>query len=204
VTDADLVAQVLAGSQDAARRLVEQHQQAVFNLVCRLVRDPGIAEELAQDSFVKAFGALRSFDSKYRLISWLLRIAHNTAIDYLRRHRPDTVSLDDDAGGRDLESVLADSREPSPFVQAERADLSKALESALARLRPEYRRLVVLRYQEDQSYEEIAAMLDLPLGTVKSHLHRARHELAGLLAGSGWAPDPAEGGRGATRQGKVT
>jgi DNA-directed RNA polymerase specialized sigma24 family protein len=108
VTDAELVAQVLAGSQDAARRLVEQHQQAVFNLVCRMVRDPGIAEELAQDTFAKAFAALRGFDSQYRLISWLLRIAQNTAIDYLRRRRPPTVSLDDERGGHEIESVLID------------------------------------------------------------------------------------------------
>jgi RNA polymerase sigma-70 factor (ECF subfamily) len=200
VTDAELVAQVLAGSQDAARRLVEQHQQAVFNLVCRMVRDPGIAEELAQDTFAKAFAALRGFDSQYRLISWLLRIAQNTAIDYLRRRRPPTVSLDDERGGHEIESVLIDARAPSPHLQAERADLAEALQAALDRLRPEYRRLVVLRYHEDQSYEEIAEMLGLPLGTVKSHLHRARHELARLMVESGWGPQPAAEPGDATRR----
>ncbi len=205
MTDAQLVAEVLAGSEDAARRLVEQHQQAVFNLVCRMVRDPGVAEELAQDAFAKAFAALRSFDPQYRLISWLLRIAQNTAIDYLRRIRPDTVSLDDERGGRELESVLIDAREPSPLVHAERAHLASALEAALAQLRPEYRRLVVLRYQEDQSYEEIAEMLGLPLGTVKSHLHRARHELARIMADSGWGPQASSpGAPAATSQRTVT
>ncbi len=192
MSDAELIAQVLAGSQDAARRLLEQHQQAVYNLVCRMVRDPGVAEELAQDSFAKAFAALRSFDPRYRLISWLLRIAQNTAIDYLRRMRPETVSLDDNRDGRSMEPALVDSRQPSPFTSAERADLAEAIEAALDRLRPEYRRLVVLRYQEDQSYEDIAGMLGLPLGTVKSHLHRARRELAVLLADSGWGPEPGE------------
>jgi RNA polymerase sigma-70 factor (ECF subfamily) len=192
VTDRELVAQVLGGSQDAARRLVEQHQQAVFNLVCRMVRDPGVAEELAQDAFVKAFGALKTYDPAYKFSSWILRIAHNTAIDYLRRHRPDTVSLDDERTGRQVESVLVDASQPSPLLQAERAGLAEALEAALERLRPEYRRLVVMRYQEDQSYEDIAAMLSLPLGTVKSHLHRARHELARLMVQSGWGPPARE------------
>ena len=205
MTDAELVGQVLAGSQDAARRLVEHHQQAVFNLVCRMVRDPGVAEELAQDAFAKAFAALRTFDPQYRLISWLLRIAQNTAIDYLRRIRPDTVSLDDDRGGRELESVLIDAHAISPLVHAERADLARAIDAALARLRPEYRRLVVLRYQEDQSYEEISEMLGLPLGTVKSHLHRARHELARLMVDSGWGPQASAPGSSAeTPQRTVT
>ena len=191
VNDAELVSQVLAGSQEAARRLVVQHQQAVFNLVCRMVRDPGIAEELAQDAFVKAFAALRSFDPSYRFSSWILRIAQNTAIDHLRRPRPDSVSLDDE-DGRDLGPLMVDHRAMSPLVEAERVDLAKALDQALDRLRPEYRRLVVLRYQEDQLYEEIAEMLDLPLGTVKSHLHRARQQLAGLMTDAGWGPSPGQ------------
>jgi RNA polymerase sigma factor (sigma-70 family) len=205
VTDADLVSKVLAGSQDAARRLVEQHQQAVYNLVCRMVRDPGVAEELAQDAFAKAFAALRSFNPAYRLVSWLLRIAQNTAIDYLRRVRPETMSLDEGEGSRLPESVLEDARQASPEQLAQRADLGHALASAIDRLRPEYRRLVVLRYQEDQSYEEIAALLDLPLGTVKSHLHRARRELARLMADSGWGPRAPGADKGdATRRGAGT
>jgi RNA polymerase sigma factor (sigma-70 family) len=201
VTDAELVSRVLAGSEEAARRLVEQHQQSVFNLIFRMVRDQGIAEELAQDSFAKAFAALRSYDPRYRLVSWLLRISQNTAIDYLRRTRRETVSLDDNEAGKLPESVLEDARQPSPEMEAQRTDLARALSRALDHLRPEYRRLVVLRYQEDQSYEEIAALLGLPLGTVKSHLHRARQEMARLMAAAGWGPGAAaRGSVGATRQ----
>ncbi len=192
MTDAELVSQVLAGSQDAARRLVAAHQQAVFNLVCRMVRDPGVAEELAQDAFVKAFSALRRYDPAYRFTSWILKIAQNTAIDYLRRQRPSTMSLDAAGDSPGIEALLSDDDAPSPLVQAERADLARALEEALGRLRPEYRRLVVLRYQEDVSYEEMAQLLDIPVGTVKSHLHRARRELAVLMRAAGWGP-PREG-----------
>jgi len=163
----------------------------VFNLIARMVRDEGVAEELAQDSFVKAFGALRSFDPAFKFSNWILRIAHNTAIAHLRRLKLPTVSIDLDTPGRDLRDSLADDREPSPFALAKGADLARDLEWAVAQLRPEYRRLIVLRYQEDQAYEEIAEELDLPLGTVKSHLHRARRELARLMTAAGWAPESA-------------
>ncbi|MCX6551701.1 MAG: sigma-70 family RNA polymerase sigma factor [Acidobacteria bacterium] len=206
LTDAELVARALAGSQDACRLLVARHSRVVFNLIARMVRDPGVAEELAQDSFVKAFGALRSFDPSYKFSNWLLRIAQNTAIDHLRRVRPETVSIDAEAPGQPIADLLVDERARSPLDRAEQRDLREALETALAGLRPDYRRLVVLRYLEDASYEDIAAMLDLPLGTVKSHLHRARAELARLMEDSGWAPDrdPADEvcnpGRGPARR----
>jgi len=194
-TDATLVEQALAGSQDAYRALVERHSRAVLTLVARMVRDQGVAEELAQDAFVKAFGALRSFDPSYKFSNWILRIAHNVAIDYLRKARPPIVSIDDDASGREMADVLADRREPSAFDRAVRRDFRDDLDAALATLRPEFRRLVVLRYLEDMSYEDIAEVVGLPLGTVKSHLHRARAALGRLLAESGWGPDPPAGQR---------
>lgn len=184
--DAVLVARALHGDQDAYRVIAERFTGPVFNLILRLVRDHGLAEELTQDTFVKAFRALRSFDPGLRLAPWILRIGQNTAIDYLRRQRPALVSISED--GEAGAPVLVDERERSPLQHAELADLRSALDWALAQLRPEYRRLIVLRYQEDQSYDDIAAMLGLPLGTVKSHLHRARQAMAELLAHSGWAP----------------
>lgn len=188
-TDAELVDLALHGAEDAYRQLVLRHQAAVFNLIARLVRDSGVAEELAQDAFVKAFRALRGFDPSYRFTNWLLRIAHNTAIDYLRTYRPDTLSIDADTQGQELQNALIDTRERTPLEHAELADLGHALEWAMRQLRTGYRRLIVLRYQEDQSYEEIAEALDLPIGTVKSHLHRARQELGRLLEDAGWGPD---------------
>ena len=188
-TDARLVEQALAGSQDAYRDLVGRHSRAVLTQIVRMVRDQGVAEELAQDAFVKAFGALRSFDPSYKFSNWILRIAHNVAIDHLRRARPPTVSIDDDTSGRDFADVLADAREPSAFVQAVRGDFREDLEAALATLRPEFRRLIVMRYLEDMSYEDISEVVGLPLGTVKSHLHRARAALGKLLTDAGWGPE---------------
>jgi RNA polymerase sigma-70 factor (ECF subfamily) len=188
-TDADLVARALAGRQDAYRELVERHNGAVFNLISRMVRNQGVAEELAQDAFVKAFAALKSFDPTFKFSSWILRIAHNTAIDHLRKLKLPVVSFDLETSGRDLRDLLVDQSEATPYEHAEGVDLARDLERALCQLRPEYRRLIVLRYQQDQAYEEIAETLQLPLGTVKSHLHRARLELARLMTTAGWAPD---------------
>ena len=194
-TDAQLVEQAIAGSQDAYRTLVDRYSRSVLTLIARIVRDDGVAEELAQDAFVKAFGALRSFDPAYKFSNWMLRIAHNVAIDHLRKGRPALVSIDDQASGPGLADVLADVREPSAFDRAVRRDFRDDLESALARLRPEFRRLVVMRYLEDMSYEDISEVLGQPLGTVKSHLHRARAALGKLLAESGWGPDSSGQGR---------
>jgi RNA polymerase sigma-70 factor (ECF subfamily) len=188
-TDAQLVVRALDGSQDAYRQLVERHGRSVLNLVARMVREDGVAEELAQDAFVKAFSALRSFDPAYKFSNWILRIAHNTAIDYLRKVRPATVSIDADPSGQDLADALIDKRDRSPFEQTVQGGLREDLEAALEHLRPEYRRLVIMRYLEDLSYEDIAETVGLPLGTVKSHLHRARAALARVMTEAGWGPE---------------
>jgi RNA polymerase sigma-70 factor (ECF subfamily) len=175
---------------------MERHGRAVLNLVARMVREGGVAEELAQDAFVKAFSALRSFDPSYKFSNWILRIAHNTAIDYLRRARPDMVSFDAESPGHGVADALIDVRERSPLDRAVHQGLREDLEAALGQLRPEYRRLVIMRYLEDLSYEEIADILGLPLGTVKSHLHRARAALAMVMTEAGWGPEmdpPPEG-----------
>ena len=195
-TDAQLVVRALHGSQDAYRDLVERHGRAVLNLVARMVREDGVAEELAQDAFVKAFAALRSFDPSYKFSNWILRIAHNTAIDYLRRARPDMVSFDAGPAGHRLADALIDEKERSPLDRTVQQGLREDLEAALGQLRPEYRRLVIMRYLEDLSYEEIADTVGLPLGTVKSHLHRARAALAVVMTEAGWGREtdlPPEG-----------
>jgi RNA polymerase sigma-70 factor, ECF subfamily len=183
-TDRELVRRALEGSEHAARELVERYQRPVYSLVVRLVGDPGASEELAQDAFVKAFAHLASYDSRYKFSSWIFRIAHNTAIDYLRRPRVAVASLDAEESALDETRVLTAS-EASPLALAERNELAAILESAIRRLRPEYREVVLLRYQEEMSYEEIAEILGRPLGTVKSDLHRARAELAALVRASG-------------------
>jgi RNA polymerase sigma-70 factor, ECF subfamily len=184
VTDAELVERAIAGREDDFRELVARHQRSVFNLLARMLRNPSLAEDLAQETFLKAFKHLRSFDPRFKFSNWILRIAHNTAIDTMRRRGPQEVSLDepDEQDGTRLADAVADPHDGGALRELERHDLSRALDAALRQLRPEYRQMVVLRYQEELSYEEIAEITGLPLGTVKSHLHRARSEMAAFLS----------------------
>ncbi len=196
--------EALSGSQSAYRELVHRFERPVFNLIARMVHDRALAEDLAQDAFVKAFSRLDTFRPEQgKLSNWLFKIAHNTAIDHLRRSALDTVPLDGaDKEGSDYHGVLTDRDAPSPYDAALRSDLSVALDSAIGRLRPEYREVVVLRHQEGLAYEEISEITGLPLGTVKTYLHRARREMATHLTGAGWGPEPgseAFAGAGETR-----
>jgi len=188
--DAELVEQALAGSERAYAELLRRFERPVYTLVLRMVRDRTLAEDLSQEAFLKAFDKLPSFDPERKLSSWLFKIAHNTAIDHLRRRGVETSSLDEPLGdepegrAREIEDAAAE----TPEAAAERSDLSRALTRAVERLRPEYRQVVLLRYQAGLEYAEIAETTGYPLGTVKTYIHRARKELAGHLSEAGWAP----------------
>jgi len=192
-TDEQLVAEALGGAQSAYRQLVERFERPVFNLVARMVRDHGLAEDLAQDAFVKAFDRLTTFRAEQgKFSNWLFKIAHNTAIDHLRKSSLDTVPLDaPEADDPDYHAILADPGAATPLEGAIHSDLAHDLGAAIERLRPEYREVVVLRHQEGLAYDEIADVTGLPLGTVKTYIHRARKELAGLLTEAGWGPAAA-------------
>lgn len=190
-TDAELVADTLKGSQEAFGELVVRFERPVYSLVARMVQNPALAEDLAQEVFLKAYKRLDTYDPARKFSSWLFKIAHNTTIDHLRRHAPETVPLEadrqeEDRGG--LAAVLADTSSEDPSAAAERRDMARSLERAIARLRPEYRELVVLFYVEGVSYQDLCETTGLPLGTVKTNLHRARKELAREMAAQGWGP----------------
>jgi RNA polymerase sigma-70 factor, ECF subfamily len=187
VTDAELVERTLAGFEDGFGTLVARYQRSVYNLLVRMLRNPALAEDLAQETFLKAFSHLRTFDRSYKFSNWILRIAHNTAIDALRRRGPLEVSIDEPSGPdlKRLDERLVDPGSDEAVRRIERQDLSRMLDAALDCLRPDYRQAVVLRYQEGLSYEEIAGITGVPIGTVKSNLHRARAEMAAFLTRSG-------------------
>jgi len=204
LTDAELVTRALEGRQEAFREIVVRFERPIYSLVARMVQDPALAEDLAQEVFIKAFRRLDTYDPQRKLSSWLFKIAHNTTIDHLRRHAPETVPLeaekDDDRGG--LAAVLSDTGTENPAAAAERRDMARGLERAIARLRPEYRESVVLFYLEGASYQEICETTGLPLGTVKTNLHRARKELAQHMSDLGFGP--RETGAGETRGGPAS
>lgn len=188
-SDEQLAAAARDGSDDAFRQLVERFERPVFSLLVRMVRSSELAEDLAQETFVKAWKALGRFDPARKFSSWLFKIAHNSALDALRRRDDAALSLD--APGPDGEAPLelpADPTAENPLAVALGREAGVVLEAALATLRPAYREILLLRFAEELSYEEIAQVTGNPLGTVKVHLFRARQELARRMAERGRDP----------------
>ena len=177
-SDAELARQALAGSDAATRELVARYATPAVNFAFRLVHDRGLAEDLAQEAFLRAFRRLNTYDPGRSFAAWFFQILRNLTIDHLRIGRLNTASLDElaDAGFQPVSSGAS-----SPEQALEQSEVAQALAAALDHLRPEYREVVVLRYQEGLTQAEIAETLGQPLGTVKTNLYRARKELAGLL-----------------------
>ena len=184
--DADVVRLAQDGREAAYRELVRRYERPVFSLVYRMVRDREAAEDLAQESFIKVLNHIDKYDPAFKFSSWLFKIANNVAIDFLRRKKLDTVSIDGSPYARtqaeaEASSIDVSVQQESALDEIEARELGTAIERAVAKLRPMYRNCIMLRHVEGRSYEEIATTLDLPLGTVKTYIHRARHELRRAL-----------------------
>jgi len=187
LTDQEVVLLARSGREAAYRELVRRYERPVFALLYRMVRDRELAEDLAQETFVKALNAIDSYRPEFKFSSWIFKIANNAAIDHLRRRELDTLSLDGSPHAETPEAMQATAlqigaRQESPLEAVEARELGGTIEAAIGRLRPEYRSCILLRHVEGRAYEEIAEILDLPLGTVKTYIHRARNELRLALA----------------------
>jgi RNA polymerase sigma-70 factor (ECF subfamily) len=185
--DRELASLATQGREQAFRELLARYERPVFSLVFRMVRDRTLAEDLAQEAFIRAFNAIGSYDPAYRFSNWIFKIANNHTIDHLRRKRLDTVSIDGSpnatsAHEQERTSLSLVSTEESPAAYVENKELGGQLEQAIGELRPEYRTVILLRHVEGYAYEEIAEVMEIPLGTVKTYLHRARGELKERLA----------------------
>ncbi len=176
-TDAQIVAQVLAGEQAQYRWLVERHQRAVFNAAYRLLGHREEAADITQDAFIRAYQSLASFQRDKPLAPWLCRIAINLALNRLKRQQP-TLPLDDDRWGVTIELPDLSAEPQAHLLQVEQ---QHALRQAILALPPEQRVVIELRHFQEQSYDEIAASLDISLANVKSRLFRARKKLRQIL-----------------------
>jgi RNA polymerase sigma-70 factor, ECF subfamily len=187
LSDQEVVLIARAGREAAYRELIRRYERPVFALLFRMVRDRELAEDLAQETFIKALNAIESYRPEFKFSSWIFKIANNAAIDHLRRRELDTLSLDGSPHAETPEQMQATAlqigaRQESPLDAVEAKELGGAIEQAIAQLRPEYRSCILLRHVEGRAYEEIAEILNLPLGTVKTYIHRARNELRQALA----------------------
>jgi len=184
--DADVVRLAQEGRELAFRELVRRYERPVFSLVYRMVRDRETAEDLSQDAFIKVLNHIDRYSPEFKFSSWIFKIANNVAIDHLRRRRLDTISMDGSPHASNAAEVEASTfdvaaDQENALDEIASRELGTAIEAAIGHLRPEYRSCIMLRHVEGRSYEEIASLLDLPLGTVKTYIHRARHELRRAL-----------------------
>ncbi len=180
--DRALVAQALSGDQDAYGRLVQKYQRALYFHILHLIRKREDVDDLVQECFIKAFAALESYAPQYAFSTWLYKIASNHSIDYLRKRRLQTVSIDKPIQGKEgeIQVELPDTtyRPDRHIVEDQRRTI---IQEAIDALPEKYYRVIVMRHQQEKTYEEIAAELDLPLGTVKAHIFRAREMLNKFL-----------------------
>ena len=180
-----LVAALSQGSDEAYEILIQRYQQPVYSLVCRLMNDPGDAPDIVQEVFLKVFRNIGSFRGNSSLKTWIYRIAVNEAYNHRRwfcRHQRQEVALGSEEETASYAGGMADPGR-SPFEQAADHETRALVEQALEKLNPKFRAAVVLRDIEDLNYEDIATVLDVSLGTVKSRILRGREALRKILEG---------------------
>jgi len=180
-TDEQLIARVLAGDGEAYGTLVTRYKDLVYTIALRIVTDESDAEDVAQETFLRAYRALPRFRGDSKFSSWLYRIATNRSLTHLKRRKRRATTVDIDAGPH----IEARSKEPSPIGTPEDAVLDdefrRRVRAAVERLPEQYRVVVTLFYLQERSYKEVAATLGIPMGTLKTHLHRARALLKEIL-----------------------
>lgn len=176
--DKEYVASALEGDESAFASLVDKYQNALYHHIRKIVRDKSEVDDLVQETFIKAFSALESYSTQYAFSTWLYKIATNHSIDFLRKKKLRTQSIDKPIKTKEgeMEVELPDTtyRPDRHIVEDQRKTL---IQEAIDALPPKYYRVIVLRHQQEKTYDEIARELDLPLGTVKAHIFRARELL---------------------------
>ena len=187
--EATIIKQVLEGDVNAFEGLVKEYEKNVYNLALRMTGDPEDAADMAHDAFIKAYSSLSSFRGDSKFSVWLFRIVSNLCLDFLRsRKRRPTVSLSvENDEGEDMEFEIADESQ-SPETLLEQKLTREAVRCGLDSLPPEQRQILLLREIQGLSYEEIAQVLELESGTVKSRIFRARKRLSAFLLRDGNIP----------------
>ncbi len=185
LSDAELVRSFRGGDEAALGELIERYRDRLYAYLRRLAGDAARADDMFQDTWVKVARNIGAYREESKFSAWLFSVAHNTAMDALRRRRPDSVSLDAESAvedGRPLSEVFA-SAEPGPEASYQASESRRAINAALAELSPEQREVFLLRHYSGMSFREIAEALGVPIGTVLARASRAAAKLREKLAG---------------------
>ncbi len=184
--DANLVGRCLGGDEKSFEELLNKYRKTVYSICLRMVRNPTDAEDLAQEAFIRTFSVLDRYNPVYPFSSWLFRITSNLCIDFIRRRKDGIYSLDQPVMGNEGEmSRQVPSGVVKPDRDMETKEMMTALEESIQLLPEHYRIIVILRHQEQLTYEEISDNLGIPLGTVKARIHRARNLIREYFVGKG-------------------
>ena len=179
--DYKLVKLAISGDEQAYAELMDRYRDAIYYMLLKMVNNKNDAEDLTIEAFGKAFRNIEQYTPKYAFSTWLFKIATNNCIDFIRKQKANLISIDQAEDDDDMSAPPLHSSNPDPeedMIKAQRVDLMR---DVVDKLKPRYRNLIKLRYFKEYSYEEIAQELDLPLGTVKAQLFRARELLYNIL-----------------------
>ena len=185
LTDVELIAKAITGREDGFEELVRRYQRPITNYVFRMLNDYDSSLDVTQEVFIKVYNSLHKYSSEYKFSTWLYRIAHNAAIDFIRRRAPNEQSIETENKDGAYQLQI-ESPNPTPEQDRERSEWRTEIESVVKCLPSVYRELIVLRHAQDLSYDEIAEITNLPLGTVKNRLFRAREMMREIFVERGF------------------
>lgn len=185
LSDPDLITGILRGRDDGFEELVRRYQRPITNYIFRMLNDYDSSLDVSQEVFIKVYNSLSRYSSEYKFSTWLYRIAHNAAIDHMRRNSMNSQSIETENADGTYQLQL-ESSGPTPEQDRERSEWRSEIESVVKCLPAAYRDLIVLRHSQDMSYDEIAEVTGLPLGTVKNRLFRAREMMRDIFVERGF------------------
>ena len=185
LSDVELIARAIKGRESGFEELVRRYQRPIVAYVYRMLNDYEASLDVTQEVFIKVYNSLEKYSSEYKFSTWLYRIAHNAAIDWMRRNSANLQSLEtENADG--AYQIQLESPAPSPEQERERSEWRSEIDAVVKCLPTVYRELIVLRHSKDFSYDEIAEVTNLPLGTVKNRLFRAREMMREMFIERGF------------------
>ena len=185
LTDGELISNAIRGREDGFEELVRRYQRPITGYVFRMLGDYEFSLDVTQEVFIKVYNSLERYSSEYKFSTWLYRIAHNAAIDHMRRNSVNPQSLETEHADGTYQLQI-ESPNPSPEQDRERSEWRTEIDEVVKRLPAPYRELISLRHSQDLSYDEIAEITELPLGTVKNRLFRAREMMREIFVERGF------------------